>query len=393
MVLVPAGVLTVLGLMMTLSASMATQLVEDHDPYAPGINQLKWAAVGVCVGFVMAHCHRWLGNRRRIAPILAAIVLLFCLAAQAMTLFGPLACDSGGNYSWLCLSDSQQIQPGEFLKLAIAYWLAVTLSRPGQNLDYWRQLIWPAGVGVAVAGGLVLAGRDAGTGLILGIMSFGTLAMAVKSRRKLAVVAVPLVILGAVLVLTSSNRRDRFLATYVPALCEKLQDFCYQVEQASLSMATGGWLGQGLGASRAKWSYLTQADTDFIFAIITEEIGLVSAIAVMVLYGVMAFGFFQLVRLHPNQLARLGIAAVGCWIIGQALVNIGMVVRLLPVIGVPLPFVSRGGSALISCLIAIGLVAGLMRTDPKVRNALSWRARRVRRAEATLAPLPVRTPR
>jgi cell division protein FtsW len=172
------------------------------------------------------------------------------------------------------------------------------------------------------------------------------------------------------------------MVAYNPEACEELADQCWQIRQAEYSLASGGWFGAGLGASRGKWAYLSQAESDFIFAIIGEELGLVGTLTVLVLFGLLGFGLFQVVRLHPDRSVQIAVGTIGCWIEGQALINIGMVIKLLPVIGVPLPFVSAGGSALIACLAAIGVVFGLMRTDPEVKNALRVRSRRARRVAA-----------
>ncbi|MDR1187441.1 MAG: FtsW/RodA/SpoVE family cell cycle protein, partial [Bifidobacteriaceae bacterium] len=131
-----------------------------------------------------------------------------------------------------------------------------------------------------------------------------------------------------------------------------------------------------------------------IFAIIGEELGLVGALTVLALFGVLGFGLFQVVRLHPSRPVQVAVGTIGCWIEGQALINIGMVVKILPVIGVPLPFVSAGGSALISCLAAIGVVFGLMRTDPEVKAVLRVRSRRASRVGTVVHgafPAPARS--
>jgi cell division protein FtsW len=191
--------------------------------------------------------------------------------------------------------------------------------------------------------------------------------------------------LGAWLVVaTSPKRRERLSLAFDPDSCRDSSDACYQILQARYSMASGGWFGSGLGASRAKWAYLSQADSDFIYAIIGEETGLLGALAVLVMFGVLGFGLFQVVRLHPDRSVQIAVGTIACWIEGQTIVNVGMVIKILPVFGVPLPFVSSGGSALVACLAAIGVVFGLMRTDPEVKAALAWRSRRSRRAAAVV---------
>ncbi|MDR2454646.1 MAG: FtsW/RodA/SpoVE family cell cycle protein [Bifidobacteriaceae bacterium] len=378
MILIPVAVLTVLGLVMTMSAHTVVALNAGQNPYQAGLSQGVYALVGAAAGAILAHTHRLLGRA------VAWSALGLSLAAQALVLLTPLGLDQYGNRNWLQITPSLTVQPSEFVKFGLALWLGSVLALKGPSLKRWSDLAMPALIGIAVGIGLVMAGSDAGTSLVLGVMSLGALMLAGVPWSKLAALAVPAALAGALVVAISPQRRQRLALAFDPERCQEASDACYQVEQARFSLASGGWFGSGLGASRAKWAYLSQADSDFIFAIIGEETGLLGALAVLVLFGVLGFGLLQVVRLHPDRSVQIAVGAIAVWIEGQALINIGMVINLLPVIGVPLPFVSSGGSALVSALAAIGVVFGLMRTDPEVKAALAWRSRRSRRVAAVL---------
>jgi cell division protein FtsW len=363
---------------MTMSAHTVVALHVGESPYRAGLGQGLYALVGAAGGAVLAHTHRILGRA------VAWTALGVALVAQALVLFTPLGDNRYGNRNWLQMTDSLTVQPSEFVKFGLALWLGSVLAMKGETLKRWSDLAMPALIGIAAAIGLVAAGSDAGTALVLAVMSFGALVLAGVPWTKLLAMAGPAVLAGYLAVISSEQRRQRFELALNPDACEEASDACYQVQQAHYSLATGGWLGSGLGASRAKWAYLSQADSDFIYAIIGEETGLLGALAVLVLFGVLGFGLLQVVRLHPDRSVQIAVGTIACWIEGQALINVGMVLKVLPVIGVPLPFVSSGGSALIACLAAIGAVFGLMRTAPEVKGALAWRSRRSRRVGTAL---------
>ncbi|MDR2567018.1 MAG: putative lipid II flippase FtsW [Bifidobacteriaceae bacterium] len=375
MILISVALLTVIGLFMTMSAHTIAALAQGQNPYQAGIDQAAFAGIGVLAGAVLAHTHRLLGRA------VAWSALLATLALQGLVVFTSLGRGEFGNRNWLDLGFTT-IQPSEFIKFGLALWLGSVLSYKKDVLAKWSELVVPGLIGIAIGMGLVLKGDDAGTALVIGLMAFGALVLAGVPWSKLAFLAGSLGAVGVAIVIGASHRLNRLMVAYNPEACEELADQCWQIRQAEYSLASGGWFGAGLGASRGKWAYLSQAESDFIFAIIGEELGLVGTLTVLVLFGLLGFGLFQVVRLHPDRSVQIAVGTIGCWIEGQALINIGMVIKLLPVIGVPLPFVSAGGSALIACLAAIGVVFGLMRTDPEVKNALRVRSRRASRVAA-----------
>jgi cell division protein FtsW len=185
----------------------------------------------------------------------------------------------------------------------------------------------------------------------------------------------------AALTIPSENRRKRIFSWL--GECD-ITNECYQTEHGARALATGGWGGVGLGGSAEKWSYLPEAHNDFIFAIIGEELGLIGTLLVLGLFALLALAMFRIVRRHPDPFVKITTGAVACWVIGQALLNIGVVIGLAPVIGVPLPLVSAGGSALIMTMTALGMVISFARAEPGAAEALAARPHVVRRSLAVL---------
>jgi cell division protein FtsW len=274
----------------------------------------------------------------------------------------------GGNTNWLEIGQFT-IQPSEFLKVGLALWLGTVLAIKKDKLGSWLELAVPALLGVAVGVGIVLLGHDAGTATVIALFAAGTLVVAGVPWRRLLVIGVLLGGVGTLAVMADEGRRGRVQALFDTSLGTISTD-SWQTGQAAYALAEGGLFGRGLGASREKWAWLSQADSDFIFAIIGEELGLVGCLIVLVLFAVLIIGLFQVVRLHPDRFAQITVGAIACWLSAQAIINIGMVLQVLPVIGVPLPFVSSGGSALLASMAAIGCVLGLMRGDPEVGSVL-----------------------
>jgi len=369
MILFSVATLVGLGVVMTISAGTITALNAQANPYRQGLLQGVFALVGLVVGLAFVHMRgklwlwaAWLGFATTLA--LQALVLL-----NGVTL--------GGNTAWLQIGPLT-IQPSEFIKFSLALWLGSVLAHKGQALRSWSELTVPALIGIVLAVGMVAAGDDAGTAAVIGVLALGALVVAGVPWSKLTSVLIVMGLLAAAVVMSSDHRRNRFASVLSSGAGQDPLGDGWQTSLAKWSLAEGGLFGQGLGASRSKW-YLSQAESDFIFAIIGEELGWLGAITILILFAILGFGLLQVVRLHPDRFAQITIGAIACWILGQALINVGMVIQVLPVIGVPLPFVSSGGSALVSCLAAIGVVVGLMRSNPKVAAAVAPRSRRVLR--------------
>ena len=213
--------------------------------------------------------------------------------------------------------------------------------------------------------GLVLFGGDQGTAMVMMILVFGAMFVGGVRLRHIGLGVGAILVLLPFITMASSSRSSRISAWLSGCTdTSQYQDLCWQPVHGMWALASGGVFGVGLGNSKAKWSWLPEADNDYIFAIIGEELGLIGAVVVLALFVVLAISMIRIIRLSDDAFVRTVTGGVLAWIIGQALVNIGVVLGLLPVLGVPLPLISAGGSALIMTLVAIGVVLSFARDLP-----------------------------
>jgi len=369
--------LVALGLVMVLSSSSVESLADSGSPFAVGVGQAQFAVVGLAAMALAARVPvpAW----RRLAPLL----VLVAVALQAVV-FSPLGVNVDGNRNWFRVA-GVSAQPSEFGKLALALWCAAVLAGKQKVLDRPARWVLPLAVGAVPLVGLVLLGRDLGTTLVLLVIAAAACFVAGVPLRLLAVAAGAGAALVAAFVVTSSYRMGRvaeFLSSDVDA-----QGLGYQSQHGLWALASGGWTGLGLGGSRQKWEWLPAAQNDFIFAIIGEELGLLGAATVLFLFVVLAWACARVVRRSRNLFAKVAVGAVMAWVLGQAALNIAVVLGLFPVIGVPLPLISAGGSALVATLAGLGVVQACARDVPGARRALAARPGLVRRSLAVV-PLP-----
>jgi cell division protein FtsW len=347
--------LVIFGLTMVLSSSFVTSSRQGSgDPFAVAIRQIVWASVGIPLMLVIS----------RIAPStwkpLAPTLLLIGMALQSLVIFTPLGVAAGGNRNWLTLGGLTG-QPSEFLKLALIIWMAAVLSRYLDVLADWKRWLGRMGMGLALSMGLVMMGQDLGTVGIMVLIILGIFFVAGVRLTHLVFVVGVLVALGALASVIAPYRMARFAVWLSGCGMDDYLSQCWQPLHSLWAMGSGGIFGVGLGNSRAKWFWLPEAETDYIFAIVGEELGIIGSSVVVVTFVVLAISMVRLIRANPDPFAKLVTAGVMVWIIGQALVNIAVVLELLPVLGVPLPFVSSGGSALMAGLMAFGVVMSLNR--------------------------------
>ncbi|QAY70633.1 putative lipid II flippase FtsW [Xylanimonas protaetiae] len=370
------GLLLVVGLIMVLSSSTITSIAAGHSPYAEFVRQGQFFLMGLPVMIVAARLPvRW--YKRFAWP-----ALLVALGLQSLTLIPALARTQGGNSGWISLGGFT-MQPAEVGKLALTIWLGHVLGRKQRMLGKWSHTLLPAAPGAVLVIGLVLLGHDLGTALVVCGLVLGAFWVAGAPARLLALGGgMAAVIVGYVFVLGSSNRVSRILAAYDPN-CD-VTSICYQTQHGLFALGTGGLFGVGLGASREKWRYLPEAHNDFIYAIIGEELGLFGTLMVLGLFVALGIAMSRVVRRHPDPFVKITTAAVACWVVGQAFINIGVVIGIIPVIGVPLPLVSAGGSALVTTMAALGMVISFARSEPGAAEALAARGSVVRRSLAVL---------
>ena len=346
--------LLVFGLVMVLSSSAIESRIDDGDFFARAARQGLYAVIGLPLLLLASRApisfwKRWAGW-----AVIGGVVL-------QLLVFTELGYETGGNRGWLDFG-SFTAQPSELIKLALVIWLPWILVKKAALLDEWRQVLVPIGPIVAVAVGLVLLGNDLGSASIIVVLTLGTLFFAGVRLRHLAIAVVVLAVVAMGVATLSLSRRVRIDAWLSGCIDpDLLGGECWQSVHGWEALAHGGVFGVGLGNSAGKWSWIPEADNDFIFAIIGEELGLVGCLLVLALFVLLAVCFVRIIRMARDPFARIATAAVMTWIIGQAFVNIAVVLGILPVLGVPLPLVSAGGSALLTTMVAIGIVLSFAR--------------------------------
>ena len=353
-----ALLLTIFGLVMVLSATSADAVSKGANPMDGAMRQGIFALLGIPLMFLV--------SRVPIAFLKKmAWPALFGAVALQLLVFTPLGDSGGGNRNWIKVA-GLTLQPSEFLKLALAVWIGYVLMRKQTMLGTWHQVFIPVVPVSALAIGTVLAGKDLGTSMVLVLIMLGCL---IFSGVKLRLFIIP-VILGVLsvlaLALTSEDRMRR-----ITAVCSDMSDYeknCYQSIHGMWGMATGGIFGVGLGNSQEKYGWLPAAGNDFIFAIVGEELGLIGCLVVLALFATFAIGVFHIIRKTNDPFIRVAAGGITVWIVGQAIFNVGVVIGLFPVMGVPLPFMSQGGTALLAVLIACGVLLAFARTVPAVER-------------------------
>lgn len=360
-------VLAALGLIEVASASSVESVAAGRDPYDLPLKQGMWTAAGIAIMFGLARLRtrhvRWLAW-----PLLGAAVVALGLV------FTPLGMTVNGNRNWLGFGGFT-VQPSEFAKLALILWAAAVLSRKQALLHEWKHavvpLLLPAG---ALIIGLVALGHDLGTAMIIMMILAATMFYGGVRMKVFGVAGIVCTVGSLILAATSGNRVSRISSWLRAGSADDSQGVGYQALHGQYALASGGWLGVGLGQSRQKWNWIPEAHNDFIFTILGEELGLAGTLLVLVLFTVLGIAVFKVIARTQDTFARIVSSSVITWIIGQAVVNIAMVTGLLPVIGVPLPFISYGGSAMVSSMAGVGMILAVTRPQP-VRTVRAKRQR------------------
>jgi cell division protein FtsW len=366
--------LVVLGLIMVLSSSSVESLRKLHSSYTIFGKQAMFAAIGLPLAVVAA----WVPPR--VWKTLAWPLLLVGVGALLLVL--AMGQTVQGNRNWIVIA-GVTLQPSEAVKLSLVVWVAAVLERKRPLMHQAVHAVVPVVPVTALLLALVLAGRDLGTALVLMGLVAALMFTAGVPLRVFAVSGALAAAAVALLVATSPNRMQRLEVWHDSGAADP-QGTNWQPLHALWALASGGWWGLGLGESRQKWFWLPEAHNDFIFAVIGEELGLVGTLAVLGLFAMLGIGLFRLVLAADDVFVKIATGGVLAWVLGQALVNIGAVVGLLPVVGVPLPLVSSGGSALVTTLIALGMVLGFARRVPGAAEALASRPSVVARSLAVL---------
>ncbi|MBF1641288.1 MAG: FtsW/RodA/SpoVE family cell cycle protein [Rothia mucilaginosa] len=377
MLLVTTLGLAIFGCIMVLSASSVTMISQGQSPFSQVSSQVMFLVLGV---IAMAGITRIPVGYYHKKSVVYAMLIVALVMQLAVVVVGV---EVNGNRNWLKIPGIGQIQPSEFSKLAIIMWLAWVYSRHGDiSRSIWRTL-FPSIYGVGALVMLIMLGGDMGTAMVYGFIFMGMMWLAGASRSSLLKIGGAFAALALVGVLSSANRVARIFGIW--GSCTNAN--CDQANSGEVALTTGGFLGVGLGQSRQKYNYLAEAHNDYIFAIIGEELGLLGTLAVLLLYVGLVYCAVRIMLRTTDPLVRLATGGIMIWLTSQAIINMGMVSRILPVIGVPLPFVSYGGSSLLSSLFAAGLLLAFARQTPlrgaaKPSNIETQSVREVRRENA-----------
>lgn len=377
MLLVTTLGLAIFGCIMVLSASSVTMISQGQSPFSQVSSQVMFLVLGVIAMAGITRIPVGVYHKKFVvnAMLIAALVMQLAVVVVGV--------EVNGNRNWLKFPGGVQIQPSEFSKLAIIMWLAWVYSRHGDiSRSIWRTL-FPSIYGVGALVLLIMLGGDMGTAMVYGFIFVGMMWLAGASRSSLLKIGGAFAALALVGVLSSANRVARIFGVW--GSCTNAN--CDQANSGEVALTTGGFLGVGLGQSRQKYNYLAEAHNDYIFAIIGEELGLLGTLAVLLLYAGLVYCAVRIMLRTTDPLVRLATGGIMIWLSSQAIINMGMVSRILPVIGVPLPFVSYGGSSLLSSLFAAGLLLAFARQTPlrgatAPSNIETQSVREVRRANA-----------
>ncbi len=361
------GLLLCLGLLMVLSASSVLSLREYDNPYAIFARQAMWVGIAGPIAWVTSRLPQRLIRALSWPALLVSAGLIFMTYLPG---FGVLV---NGNRNWISFGGPFQLQPSELAKLALVLWLADVYARKGRLLREWRHLIVPMMPVSAVIVGLVIGQSDLGTALVLFAIVLGML-WVVGAPARLFGGALLVVLVTVFALATTKQERVARLTSFVDPISEYGANG-WQASHGFFALATGGLWGRGIGASSQKWGGLPEAHTDYIFAIIGEEFGLFGTLVVLALFATLAYAGIRIAARSKDPFVRYASAGIVVWLLSQALINIGMVLGLLPVIGIPLPLISYGGSALVPTLVALGLLMSFARHEPGAQAALRTRRR------------------
>jgi cell division protein FtsW len=343
----------VLGILMVYSSSFAIGLLEFGDANYFVARQALWAVIGIVLLVTMMRIdYRWL---RSISPLLmlGSIVLLMAVLVPGIGI------ERNGAQRWISLGPAPPLQPSEFAKLAVIIYVSAWLAGKGHYLQDLALGFLPFVTMVGLVSGLILLEPDAGTASIVVLTTVTLFFVAGASMKHLGALLGIGGVVSGMLILTAGYRADRLLAFINPS--DDPSGIGFHTLQLLIALGSGGIGGLGLGDSRQKFFYIPNAHTDGIFAIVGEELGFIGAIGVIVLFAILVYRGFRIVFRTRDEFGQLLATGIVCWIAYQALINVGGITRAVPMTGIPMPFLSSGGSALAALLAAIGILLNISR--------------------------------
>lgn len=353
--------LSTLGVIMVFSASSIHSLDAKGSSYAIVIRQILFLLVSIPMAWVLSRLP--LSSWRLIARFSAVTSILLLILVQVV------GKSVNGNHNWISLG-FVDVQPSEIAKFLMILWAGFILSKRENSGTVQANVITLIAPIFALCILLILLGNDLGTACVFAFILAGLLWV---SGVRLGIFA-SLISFGfagiAALIVTAPYRMQRFAVLLNPFAEEQYKSSGWQPAHSILGLASGGFFGVGLGASRQKWGNLPEAHTDFIFSVIGEELGLFGTLSTLALLTILLFSIFRIALRAKDTMVRYVSSGIGCWIAVQVILNIGSTLSVLPVVGVTLPFVSYGGSALVATYMGIGFVIGAARRDPEIFESL-----------------------
>jgi cell division protein FtsW len=367
--------LVAIGVVMVYSASSVREYLSGDDPGAQGMQQAIWAVLGLSA--------MWLASRVdfRLLRYLAIPIYVVSIALLVAVLVPGIGTEAFGARRWIVIPGMGTLQPAELAKLGICIYLAHWLDRRGRAAhSFWNGLV-PFGMLVAPGFALIALEPDLGTAGVYAVTALSIFFMAGANLLYLGTIGAGIAAAGF-LMITSTPYQLQRVQTFLDPFRDPLGSG-YNTIQGLYALALGGVSGLGLGASKQKYLYLPAPSTDFIFAIIGEEWGLIGAITVLALFLILAYHGYKIAIHAPDTFSGLLAAGITTWLVVQAAINMMVVTALMPVTGIPLPFISYGGSALTINLVAVGILLSISRETSEtgsLLDALSGFGRRDRRA-------------
>lgn len=353
--------LVIIGLLAVYSSSFAISLEVYGDGNYFFVRQAIWAAAGaVLLLFAMRFDYRFL---RPLSPLLMALAI----AGLLLVLIPGIGVERNGSSRWLALGPLPPLQPSEFAKLIVIIYISAWVAAKGESIKNFSLGLVPFVIIVGILGWLIMSQPDMGTTVIT-LLIAGTiffLSGAPLSHLSLLVVGGGLVM--TFLVFVSGYRMDRITSFIAPETDPAGVGF--HIIQLLIALGSGGLTGLGWGVSRQKFFYIPGAHTDGIFAIIGEEVGFIGAIIIVALYFVLVYRGIRIAINAPDRFGALLALGITCWIAYQAIINIGGITRTMPLTGVPLPFISYGGSALASLMAGVGILLSVSRYSRELSQA------------------------
>jgi cell division protein FtsW len=399
LLLASIGLLVMFGLVMVFSATSVANLRESGSAYTSLTKQALAAVAGLLAFWI---CQRLPMRTYRAVARIAIIaclglivvldVLAFLTALNTPVGGQPVPFRLGPIYAqelWLYIGGFQ-LQPSELAKIALVLWASDVLTRKGTKIVSWRELFMPLFPVALMLFGLV-GYADFGTMTCLFILFLGVL-WAAGVRKRIFAALFGLAVLGMTALIATAPYRGKRLTVFLDPEKADRND-AYQFFQGLYAISNGGWFGVGLGQSELKWGWLPNGHNDSIFALIGEELGVVGCVVLLALFGVLAYTGLRIARRVEHPFRRFVATGITCWFVGQATINIGGVIGIMPMTGVPLPFISDGGTALVVALAAAGILTSFARAEPDAARALHARPPRrwVQLVWAPLPPLPQRS--